>query len=92
MASGVELVTNPWQVPPSNASWAAVQSLRTPVVWHSVGMWKAWMSFPCPSGFFAVGAPSGPRVNPSPLPMRPRMLSNEWFSIITTTMCSISGT
>ena len=34
----------------------------------------------------------GSRVNPSPLPMSPRMLSKEWFSIITTTKCSIWGT
>ena len=42
MASAEVLVTKPWQVPLSYASWVTFQSLPTPLVWHSVGMWKAW--------------------------------------------------
>ena len=46
MASAEVLVTKPWQVPPSYASWVTLQSFPMPSVWHSVGMWKAWTKLP----------------------------------------------
>ena len=36
------------------------QSLPTPSVWQSLGMWKAWTRLPWPSGQAAVGFPSWP--------------------------------
>ena len=67
------------------------QSLPTPLVMHSLGMWKAWTRLTLAVGQAAFGFPSAPKGNPSPRPIMPSRLSNEWFSIMTTTMCSISG-
>ena len=42
-------------------------------------------------GFASSGSPSAPSLNPSPRFSMPKWSSNEWFSIINTTMCSICG-
>ena len=88
MATGPDwLITNPWLVPFEYWAWEAFQSWAgLSVSWQTLGMWKECTRSPCPSGLVAEGAPPGPSLSPSPRPRVPRMLSNEWFSIITTTM------
>src|SRR5215470_12262664 len=87
-------LTNPLSLPPASWMWLSVQVwLGFPESWHVVGIRNACWILPSGYGFFAVGLPSGPSVNPSAPPRRsmPRWLSYEWFSIIRTTMCLTFG-
>ena len=54
-------------------------------------MWNACCIRPSAYGLVAVGCAPGPSSNPSPRPSIPRMLSNEWFSMTSTTTCSMVG-
>ena len=58
--------------------------------WHDDGMWNALSSLPL-YGLASTGRPSEPSLNPSPRFSIPKWSSYEWFSIISTTMCSICG-
>src|SRR5579872_1063442 len=91
--------TNPRQVPLSYCRWLAVHSwLGDAGSWHVVGIWKACCTPPDELGLVAV-TPEGFHevtrrelvLKPSPRPSSPNRLSKEWFSSMSTTMCSISG-
>ncbi len=98
IATGLEAFTKPSLRPLSQDSWLAFQLwLGSPTSWHGELSCVATTLFPEASRLKFTGVPFRKR-HPSTdrrpgtwwgtIPSR---LSNEWFSIISTTMCSISG-
>src|SRR6266550_8122480 len=54
-------------------------------------MWNARTKRPSGIGLASSGLPLASSLKPSPRPSMPKRPSNEWFSVITMTMCSILG-
>ena len=84
--------TKPSLRPLSHERWLRFQSWPgSACSWQVDGMWNARTRLPVPSGFALRGLPSGANRKPSPRRNAPKYESYEWFSIISTTTCSISG-